>query len=140
MPIDLNHTENLGPFPASPKASPKFETNFTFNFLRKYEAWNIDYQPFKLYPSTPVHDAFPSFVHTDNILGYLEPMEDMTKLVDINEVKTRPFEGMPPAEQFTIVMMTYKREAVLVETLQKLYPSSLLEQSRDYMEQPISPT
>ena len=118
-PIDPKNKENLGPFPASSNASPKFKSNFSVNFLRKYEVWNVHYQPFKLYQSTPWDSSLPEIPDRPvPVTANAQPKANHTSKKNPGV----PYDGMPPEEQFTIVIMTYKREAVLLQTLQKLYP------------------
>ena len=120
LPIDPKNKDNLGPFPVPQLASPNFKRNFTVNYLRRYDAWNTHYQPFKLYPSTPWDESLPKIPDKPVVAAKLDAQNTTAR--PPKKAAAGPYDGMQPHEQFTIVMLTYKREAVLVRTLQKLYP------------------
>lgn len=110
--------EILGPV-ESPFPSPSFERNLSLVLNWGYDLWNNPaLSPFFTYPSTPFDPLIPSeskFIGTE--YGF-RPIgggsggsgKEFSQALGGNEAK----------EQFTIVMLTYEREAVLLDSLQRL--------------------
>lgn len=110
--------ETLGPV-ESPFPSPTFERNLSLVFCGGYRLWNDPgSSPFFTFPSTPFDPLIPSeskFIGTE--YGF-RPIgggsggsgKEFSQALGGNEAK----------EQFTIVMLTYEREAVLLDSLQRL--------------------
>ena len=100
--------DNLGPV-EEPFSSASFQRNLSVNFLRKYETWNTIYQPFKIYPYTPWDESLPKQFAKSSPNGGKK-----SKLGG-------KFDGIKPEEQFTIVILTYKRENILLRHLRRLH-------------------
>ena len=122
MTVDLQKEGNLGPV-EEPFNSPKFRRNLSVNSLRKYEVWNTLYQPFKLYPYTPWDPSLPK--QFSMITKTTRRLKKIATTARPNATK-KPglglkFDGIKPEEQFTIVILTYKREDMLVKNLKRLH-------------------
>ena len=98
--------------------SPTFYRNFTSNTIYARQRWNNYPGALLLYPSSPFVPVLPSSAAFLNSSGYMQPIG--------NGVGGAGFEfqkalgGDYLFEQFTIVMLTYKREMVLLEALSRL--------------------
>ena len=100
--------------------SPKFQHNFT---VYSSEVWNSPPGPFYMYPSTPFQAAPVSgsqYIGLDS--------QQLRKLpqhvIQAGGITGPYFEdyllGNMPEEQFTIVMLTYERNSVLLQALERL--------------------
>ena len=100
--------------------SRKFQHNFT---LYTSELWNSPPGPFYMYPSTPFQSAPVSGSQyiglSEQQLLHLPP-----HVVEAGGITGPYFEdfllGNSPEEQFTIVMLTYERNEVLLQALERL--------------------
>lgn len=115
---NLISNEILGPR-ERPFKSPAYLRNFSLILNSHYELWNSHMQnPFRLFPSQPRDPVSPSeykFLSQDN--GF-RPIGDGSGGSG-NEF-ARAIGGDYPNEQFTIVLLTYEREALLMKTLERL--------------------
>ncbi|XP_057374862.2 exostosin-3-like [Daphnia carinata] len=109
--------ENLGPIePAYP--SPKFQRNLTFSLLHGYEMWNTWTHPFHLFPQTPYDPVMPSDAKfLGSGLGF-RPIAGGSG--GSGKEFSENLGGNLPREQFTIVILTYEREQVLIESVARL--------------------
>ena len=111
--------------PADPAAiiqlarpSPSFTRNLTVTTVDSYRLWNSPPGPFGLYPSSPFDPVFPSSA----------PFYQSAKGFDLigkgeggsGKEFSQSLGGNYPKDQFTVVMLTYERELVLMEALQRL--------------------
>ncbi len=116
--VDPEEEENLGPI-EPPYPSPAFDRNYTLVFLQKYEFWNTYYQPFKLFPYSPWDFTPPSEAKfRGSSLGF-RPIAGGAG--GSGKEFSQSIGGNLPKEQFTIVMLTYEREQVLMNSLQRLF-------------------
>jgi len=109
--------ENLGPIePLFP--SPKFQRNLTFSLYNGYEMWNTWAHPFHLFPHTPFDPLMPSEAKfTGSSLGF-RPIAGGCG--GSGKEFSENLGGNLPREQFTIVILTYEREQVLIESIARL--------------------
>ena len=110
--------ESLGPV-ESPFPSETFERNFSLILSHGYTLWNSDsLSPFFTYPSTPFDPLLPSeSKFTGSEYGF-RPIGSGSG--GSGKEFSQALGGNEPKEQFTIVMLTYEREAVLLDSLQRL--------------------
>lgn len=120
---DANLADNgdldLGPVETEPPyASPRFLRNFTYTAADTYRAWNRAPGPFHLFPHTPLDPMLPSeakFLGSGN--GF-RPIGGGTG--GSGKEFQAALGGNMPREQFTVVMLTYEREEVLMNSLERL--------------------
>lgn len=114
----LISSELLGPR-ERPFESPTYLRNFSIILNSNYELWNSPiHYPFTLFPSHPKDPTPPSeykFLSQNN--GYRPIGEGLGG--SGNEF-ARAIGGDYPNEQFTVVLLTYEREAILMKTLERL--------------------
>jgi len=138
--------ENLGPL-EPPYPSPAFKRNYTTLLIQGHEIWNDWMDPFNLYPQLPFDTILPSDAkflgkiikfwanHYKQII-FIRIFSSFIHFFTGSEVGFRPIGkgaggagkefseslgGNYPREQFTIVMLTYEREQVLINSLGRLY-------------------
>lgn len=111
MPV-LGPRENKFP-------SARYLRNISLTLSSTYDLWNdLRLSPFKLYPQTPLDPVAPSeykFIHKD--VGY-RPINE--GLGGSGEEFSKNIGGDYPNEQFTIIIVTFERQSVLLSTLSKL--------------------
>ncbi|XP_070503866.1 exostosin-3 [Chironomus tepperi] len=116
--MDIEPEESLGPI-EPPYPSPQFRRNYTVFLTQRREAWNDWGDPFYLYPHLPFDPVLPSdakFVGSN--LGF----RPIGKGVGgTGKEFGESLGGNHPREQFTIVILTYEREQVLMDSLSRLY-------------------
>lgn len=116
--MDVEPEESLGPI-EPPYPSPQFRRNYTVFLTQRREAWNDWGDPFFLYPHLPFDPVLPSdakFVGSN--LGF----RPIGKGVGgTGKEFGESLGGNHPREQFTIVILTYEREQVLMDSLGRLY-------------------
>ncbi|WKY02846.1 hypothetical protein Q1695_016270 [Nippostrongylus brasiliensis] len=117
-PVNAQHSdeEYLGPLEAAVD-SPTYLHNFSLNFVYAYRSWNVD----------GVVGRAPEF-----LISSVDPPAESELYPDSN-IGFRPIEpgsgvefskalgGNRPREQFTVVLLTYNRDAVLSASLERLY-------------------
>lgn len=110
--------ESLGPLePSYP--SPAFKRNYTTMLLQGHEIWNDWVDPFYLYPQLPFDTVLPSDA---KFLGSEMGFRPIGKGAGgAGKEFSEALGGNYPREQFTIVMLTYEREQVLINSLARLY-------------------
>ncbi|KAJ3606875.1 hypothetical protein NHX12_026393 [Muraenolepis orangiensis] len=120
---DANLADNgdldLGPVETEPPyASPRFLRNFTYTAADTYRAWNRPPGPFHLFPHTPLDPALPSEAK------FLGSGTGFRPIGGGAGGSGKEFQaalgGNVPREQFTVVMLTYEREEVLMNSLERL--------------------
>ncbi|XP_037081023.1 exostosin-3-like [Pollicipes pollicipes] len=114
--LDLD--EYLGPI-ESPLASDRFQRNFTTPRLDTYARWNLFLAPHRLYPAVPYGDVLPAEAK------FVGPRLGFRPVASGEGGSGKEFSealgGNSPHEQFTVVMLTYRREQVLMSALGHLY-------------------
>nr|CAD7576747.1 unnamed protein product [Timema californicum] len=110
--------ESLGPI-EPPYPSPKFKRNYTFFLTQGHEVWNDWGDPFKLYPQLPFDTILPSDA---KFIGSGVGFRPIGRGAGgAGKEFCESLGGNSPREQFTIVMLTYEREQVLINSLSRLY-------------------
>ncbi|XP_063298073.1 exostosin-like 3 [Pelobates fuscus] len=120
---DPNMADNgdldLGPVETEPPyASPKYLRNFTLTATDIYRNWNTAPGPFHLFPHTPFDPLLPSEAK------FLGSGTGFRPIGGGAGGSGKEFQaalgGNVPREQFTVVMLTYEREEVLMNSLERL--------------------
>ncbi|TDH00564.1 hypothetical protein EPR50_G00189840 [Perca flavescens] len=120
---DANLADNgdldLGPVETEPPyASPRFLRNFTYTAADTYRAWNQAPGPFHLFPHTPLDPVLPSEAKFLGSGTGFRPIGGGTG--GSGKEFQAALGGNVPREQFTVVMLTYEREEVLMNSLERL--------------------
>uniref|UniRef100_A0A8C0J893 Exostosin-like 3 n=1 Tax=Chelonoidis abingdonii TaxID=106734 RepID=A0A8C0J893_CHEAB len=120
---DPNMADNgdldLGPVETEPPyASPRYLRNFTLTAMDIYRNWNSAPGPFHLFPHTPFDPILPSEAK------FLGSGTGFRPIGGGAGGSGKEFQaalgGNVPREQFTVVMLTYEREEVLMNSLERL--------------------
>ncbi|XP_014675040.1 PREDICTED: exostosin-3-like [Priapulus caudatus] len=87
------------------------------------DVWNDDAwsDPFHLYPHTPFDPALPTEAKFRNLGSGLGFRPIGNGAGGAGKEFSEALGGNVPREQFTVVLLTYEREAVLISSLQKFY-------------------
>lgn len=101
-----------------PMESPTFIRNLTSTVVDAYNIWNFPPGSFRMYPSTPFSPVLPSSAPLRNSSKGFELIGDGMGGAGVEFSKA--LGGNYPAEQFTIVILTYERELLLIEAIQRL--------------------
>ena len=100
--------------------SPKFQHNFT---IYTSELWNSPPGPFYMYPSTPFQSAPVSGSQYVGLSGQ-QLLHLPQHVIEAGGITGPYFEdyllGNTPEDQFTVVMLTYERNDVLIQALERL--------------------
>ncbi|EDW71425.1 exostosin-3 [Drosophila virilis] len=116
--MDTEPEESLGPI-EPPYPSPSFRRNYTVFRIQSKEAWNDWMDPFFLYPQLPFDPALPSEA---KFMGSHTGFRPIGKGIGgAGKEFSEALGGNYPREQFTIVILTYEREQVLMDSLGRLY-------------------
>lgn len=116
--MDFEAEESLGPI-EPPYPSPQFRRNYTVFLTQSREAWNDWGDPFYLYPHLPFDPVLPSDA---KFIGSNIGFRPIGKGVGgTGKEFSEALGGNHPREQFTIVILTYEREQVLMDSLSRLY-------------------
>lgn len=116
--LDVEPEESLGPI-EPPYPSPQFRRNYTVFLTQRREAWNDWGDPFYLYPHLPFDPVLPSDA---KFIGSNLGFRPIGKGVGgTGKEFGESLGGNHPREQFTIVILTYEREQVLMDSLGRLY-------------------
>ena len=98
--------------------SPTFFRNLTSTVVDSYNVWNFPPGSFRMFPSTPFTPVLPSSAPFKNSSKRFELIGD--GMGGAGAEFKKALGGNYPVEQFTIVILTYKRELVLMETIKRL--------------------
>ena len=98
--------------------SPTFFRNLTSTVVDAYNKWNSPPGSFRMFPSTPFDPVLPSSAPFKNSGKGFELIGD--GLGGAGAEFNKALGGNHPVEQFTIVILTYERELVLIEAIQRL--------------------
>jgi alpha-1,4-N-acetylglucosaminyltransferase EXTL3 len=116
--MDIEAEESLGPI-EPPYPSPQYRRNYTVFLTQSREAWNDWGDPFYLYPHLPFDPVLPSDA---KFIGSNLGFRPIGKGVGgTGKEFGESLGGNHPREQFTIVILTYEREQVLMDSLSRLY-------------------
>lgn len=116
--LDAEQEESLGPI-EPPYPSPAYKRNYTVFTMQSHEAWNDWADPFLLYPQLPFDPVMPSDA---KFMGSQMGFRPIGKGAGgAGKEFSEALGGNYPREQFTIVILTYEREQVLMDSLGRLY-------------------
>ncbi len=117
-PPDLEPSESLGPLEA-PTPSVGFRRNFSSLITNGYDLWNTHFSPFRLAPFTPWEPVLPTEAKFLGSSAGFRPIGGGEG--GSGHEFSQAIGGNVPHEQFTVVILTYKREQVLMESIERLY-------------------
>lgn len=127
--------EVLGPL-ENPFGSLKFKQNFTQYFAHRMFQHAGD--PLKMFPNTPFEEVLPSEA---KFLGSGYGFRPVNKGEGgAGKEFSESLGGNIPREQFTIVMLTYRRETVLIGAIQRLKGLPFLNKVLIVWNNPIPPS
>lgn len=110
--------EILGPR-EKPFPSRSFRRNFSLTLSSTYDLWNNPmYSAMQLFPSYPLDPVSPSEFKFFNTEQGFRPIGE--GLGGSGQEFSLALGGDYPNEQFTVVLLTYERKALLMKTLEKL--------------------
>ncbi|XP_036341823.1 exostosin-3-like [Rhagoletis pomonella] len=116
--LDTEPEESLGPI-EPPYPSPTYRRNYTILRTQSSEAWNDWVDPFYMYPQLPFDPVLPADA---KFLGSHMGFRPIGKgSGGAGKEFSEALGGNYPREQFTIVILTYEREQVLMDSLGRLY-------------------
>lgn len=116
--LDAEPEESLGPI-EPPYASPSYKRNYTALLTQFKETWNDWFDPFALYPQLPFDPVLSSDA---KFIGSHTGFRAIGKGAGgAGKEFSEALGGNHPREQFTIVILTYEREQVLMDSLGRLY-------------------
>lgn len=116
--LDAEPDESLGPI-EPPYPSPAFRRNYTTMLIQSRDAWNDWGDPFFLYPQLPFDPVLPSDA---KFIGSGMGFRPIGKGAGgAGKEFGESLGGNHPREQFTVVMLTYERDQVLMDSLGRLY-------------------
>jgi len=118
LPLDVEPDESLGPLePAFP--SPAFKRNYSLILSHSFHAWNSVFSSHHASPHTPWEPLLPTEAKFQgSVLGF-RPIQGGEG--GAGAEFSQALGGNTPQEQFTVVMLTYEREQVLLNSLARLY-------------------
>ena len=114
----MPESDDFFPPPEIPYPSLKYLRNFTYSTINRDMSWNSLPGPFKLFPNTPFDPLLPSdakFIGSG--LGF-RPIGKGSG--GTGREFQEALGGNVPGEQFTIIILTYEREALLMTSLERL--------------------
>lgn len=118
LPPDVEVEESLGPIEL-PFPSLPYQRNFSVTVNEQKKAWNELYDPHTLYPFGPDDPVLPSEAKFIGSSYGFRPIAQGSG--GSGKEFSEALGGNMPREQFTVVMLTYEREAVLIDSLQRLH-------------------
>ncbi|XP_045508834.1 exostosin-3 [Colias croceus] len=115
--VDSEPEETLGPLEA-PYPSPAYRRNYSLLLLHGYEMWNDWGEPFAIYPQLPWDPPVTSEARFMGSAAGFRPIG--AGAGGSGKEFSEALGGDRAREQFTIVILTYEREAVLAAALARL--------------------
>lgn len=115
---DAEMSESLGPL-ESPTPSIAFRRNFSSMITNGYDFWNTHFFPFQMAPYTPWEPVLPTEAKFLGSSAGFRPVGGGEG--GSGHEFSQAIGGNVPHEQFTVVMLTYKRELVLADSLARLH-------------------
>ena len=106
------------PPPEQKFASEKYIRNFTITTMDSKEVWNKIPGPFQLYPSLPDDRTLPTDAQFKGSSHGFRPVNGGQG--GSGKVYQESLGGNHPREQFTIIMLTYERDEVLMQAVLRL--------------------
>lgn len=115
--VDAEPEESLGPL-EPPYNSPAFRRNYSLSLTQGHELWNDWGDPFRLYPALPTDPILPSdakFMGSDRGFRPIGGGQG-----GAGKEFSEALGGNNPREQFTVLLLTYEREQVLLDSIARL--------------------
>ncbi|XP_050306547.1 exostosin-3 [Anthonomus grandis grandis] len=114
---DVEQEESLGPL-EPPYDSPAFRRNFSLGLTQGHQIWNDWGDPFRLYPALPMDPLLPSDAKFIGSERGFRPIAGGAG--GAGKEFSESLGGNNPREQFTILLLTYEREQVLLDSIARL--------------------
>lgn len=114
---DVEQEESLGPL-EPPYSSPSFRRNFSLALTQGHELWNDWGDPFRLYAALPMDPLLPSDAKFIGSERGFRPIGSGQG--GAGKEFSEALGGNSPREQFTILLLTYEREQVLLDSIGRL--------------------
>lgn len=111
-------SDDVFPPAEPPFSSPTFLRNFTSTYVDHHRSWNNPPGPFHLFPQNPLDPVMPSDAQFGGSSLGFRPIAN--GIGGSGKEYQESLGGNIPREQFTIVILTYQREAVLVSSVERL--------------------
>lgn len=117
VPVETEQEESLGPL-EPPYNSPAFRRNYSLSLTQGHELWNDWGDPFRLYPALPTDPLLPSDA---KFLGSGRGFRPIGQgQGGAGKEFSEALGGNNPREQFTVLLLTYEREQVLLDSIARL--------------------
>lgn len=115
--MDTEQEESLGPL-EPPYNSPAFRRNYSLALTQGHELWNDWGDPFRLYPALPTDPVLPSDAKFMGSGRGFRPIGQGQG--GAGKEFSEALGGNNPREQFTVLLLTYEREQVLLDSIARL--------------------
>ena len=111
--------------------SPQFRRNFSSLSVEGHNTWNMHWcAAFRMTPHTPWQPVLPSDAKYMGSAARFRPIGEGKE--GLGKEFSQALGGNAVQEQFTVVMLTYERELVLIDSLTRLYNLPYLNKGTDY--------
>ncbi|EFA03391.1 exostosin-3 [Tribolium castaneum] len=117
VPVETEQEESLGPL-EPPYNSPAFRRNYSLGLTQGHEMWNDWGDPFRLYPALPTDPLLPSDAKFMGSGRGFRPIGQGQG--GAGKEFSEALGGNSPREQFTVLLLTYEREQVLLDSIARL--------------------
>lgn len=115
--VDGEQDESLGPI-EPPYNTPSYRRNYSLLLTQGHEVWNDWGDPFHLYPTLPTDPLLPSDA---KFLGSGRGFRPIGQgQGGAGKEFSEALGGNNPREQFTVLLLTYEREQVLLDSVARL--------------------
>ncbi|CAG9772017.1 unnamed protein product [Ceutorhynchus assimilis] len=114
---DVEQEESLGPL-EPPYNSLAFRRNYSLGLTQGHEIWNDWGDPFRLYAALPTDPILPSDAKFIGSERGFRPIASGAG--GSGKEFSEALGGNSPREQFTILLLTYEREQVLLDSIARL--------------------
>ncbi|XP_044750897.1 exostosin-3 [Coccinella septempunctata] len=116
-PVEGEQEESLGPI-EPPFDSPSYRRNYSLILTQGHELWNDWGDPFRLYPALPTDPWLPSDAKFMGSGRGFRPIGQGQG--GAGKEFSEALGGNQPREQFTVLLLTYEREQVLLDSIARL--------------------
>nr|CAI5841196.1 unnamed protein product [Callosobruchus analis] len=114
---DTEQEESLGPL-EPPYDSPSYKRNYSLFLVQGHEMWNDWGDPLRLYPTLPMDPVLPSDAKFVGSGRGFRPIGQGQG--GAGKEFAESLGGNYPREQFTVLLLTYEREQVLLDSIARL--------------------
>ncbi|RZB38838.1 exostosin-3, partial [Asbolus verrucosus] len=115
--VETEQEESLGPLEPAYN-SPAFRRNYSLALTQGHELWNDWGDPFRLYPALPTDPLLPSDAKFMGSGRGFRPIGQGQG--GAGKEFSEALGGNSPREQFTVLLLTYEREQVLLDSVARL--------------------